>query len=184
VRIEAQNVEVSRCCDVFEFTTTAADGSFSIELPPAVYVVWAAVKTPHHPTGARVDVREADATDVQLIARTGRAAFLPDQPPRAALIHVTSDGDYTTFRGDAGAVAPRSFVMLTTMETGDFSAVESAADGSFEARHYAPAGASVMIQTDPLGLVLARAVRGEGERRRERARRHERDGDARAGRER
>lgn len=158
VSVLAQPIDLSRCCGSFASGRTAADGSFSFEVDPAVYVIWATPPAPLNPAGMRVDVSAGDSTNIQLRPRVGRPVFLPDDPPRAALIRVTSDGDYAQFHGDAGAVPPNAFVMFTTLDTGDFSAVEARADGGFEARHFAPAGTSVFIKADPVGLVLSRVL--------------------------
>lgn len=155
----AQQIDITKCCGMSAIVRTAADGSFAMEVDPALYVVWATPPAPLNPVGLRVDVTSSDAGEIQLVPRTGRPAFLPDDPPRASRIHIASDGgDYATFRGDAGAVAPRAYVMLTTLDTGDFSATEASADGSFEARHFAPPGTSVFVKSDPVGLVLSRTM--------------------------
>jgi hypothetical protein len=159
IDVLALEINISRCCGAFATTRTATDGSFSFEVDPAVYVVWATPRPPLNPVGTRVDASSADISGLQLVPRTGRPAFLPDDPPRASLIGISSDGgDFATVRGEAGAVAVRSFVMFTTLETGDFSATEAGADGSFEARHFAPPGTSVFIKADPVGLVLSRTL--------------------------
>ena len=85
------------------------------------------------------------------------APFVPDNPPKAALINIsspTADGE-VTLRGAAGSVAPNSAVVALTLDTGHFTTAQAAADGSFTATLFAPAGTSVLIKADPVGTNVA-----------------------------
>ena len=58
--------------------------------------------------------------------------FVPDDPPKAALISIsppTVDGE-VTLSGAAGSVAPQSAVIVVTLETGHFTTAQATASGS------------------------------------------------------
>lgn len=96
--------------------------------------------------------------------------FVPDDPPKAALISISSptvDGE-VTLTGAAGAVTAESTVVAVALATGHFTTVQAADDGSFTATLFAPAGTSVLIKADPVGASVARFLandlhRGGGE---------------------
>ena len=96
-------------------------------------------------------------------------AFVPDDPPKAALISIsppTVDGE-VTLSGAAGSVAPQSAVVAITLETGHFTTAQATARGSFTATLLAPAGTSILIKVDPVGTTLAEflpAAGGESDR--------------------
>ena len=84
--------------------------------------------------------------------------FVPDDPPKAALISIsspTADGEVTV-TGATGAVAPGSAVFLVTLDTGHFTTTQAMANGSFTATLFAPAGTSVLVKADPVGTSVAR----------------------------
>ena len=86
--------------------------------------------------------------------------FVPDDPPKAALISIslpTADGE-VTLSGAAGSVAPQSAVVAITLETGHFTTAQATARGSFTATLFAPAGTSVLIKADPFGTSVAQFV--------------------------
>ena len=81
--------------------------------------------------------------------------LLPDDPPIASLISVNSpdDNGNVSVVGEPESVQGDVPVILVTMENGAFSSTQSNADGSFEVSgHFAPAGTTIMIKTDPLGI--------------------------------
>ena len=87
-------------------------------------------------------------------------AFVPDDPPKAALISIsspTADGE-VTLSGAVGAVTPQSAVVATTLETGHFTTAQAADDGSFTATLFAPPGTSILIKADPVGTSVAEFV--------------------------
>ena len=83
--------------------------------------------------------------------------FVPDDPPKAALISIsppTVDGE-VTLSGAAGSVAPQSAVIVVTLETGHFTTAQATASGSFTVTLFAPAGTSILIRADPFGTSVA-----------------------------
>jgi hypothetical protein len=84
---------------------------------------------------------------------TTESPLYPDVPPRAALIQISSPdaSGNVTVTGAAGAVAPRSTVVLVNMETSDQSLATAAADGSFRADFFGPVGSSILVKADPTG---------------------------------
>ena len=83
--------------------------------------------------------------------------FVPDDPPKVALISIsppTADSE-VTLSGAAGSVAPHSAVVAVTLETRNFTTAWAAADGSFTATLFAPAGTSILIKADPFGTSVA-----------------------------
>lgn len=82
--------------------------------------------------------------------------LLPDAPPNASRIHLSSPdtSHVVTIRGDSGATSPGAWLLLLTLDTGHFVATQASQDGSFSARIFAPRGTSVMIKIDPEGSVL------------------------------
>ena len=86
--------------------------------------------------------------------------FVPDDPPKAALISLsspTTDGE-VTLTGAAGSVPPNSAVVAITLETGHFTTTQATDDGRFSATLFAPAGTSVLIKADPFGANVAQFV--------------------------
>lgn len=152
IRVHLLEVSLAQCC-ADQLTTTAANGTFAFDAPPSVYVVRADAPTPYYPALARVDLRSASSSTLQLtLTRTPRR-YIPDQPPRADKITVSAPdtSHQTTVRGEAGAVFPNGVVVLHTLDMGALKLVEAAADGSFTATTFAPAGASILIKHDPWG---------------------------------
>ena len=84
-------------------------------------------------------------------------AFVPDDPPKAALISISppTPAGEVTVTGAAGAVAPGSAVFLATLDTGHFTTTQATGSGSFTATLFAPAGTSVLIKADPVGANVA-----------------------------
>ena len=83
--------------------------------------------------------------------------FVPDDPPKAALISIsppTADGE-VTLTGAAGSVTPGSAVVVITLDTGHFTTTQATDSGSFSATLFAPAGTSVLIKADPVGTNVA-----------------------------
>ena len=141
----------------FCFQTDPA-GSFRLRVPPAVYVVTVRPVFPLHPTRLRrLEVNGEGVTDIVMTVSRQPMPFVPDDPPKAALISIsapTADGE-VTLSGAAGAVAPESTVFVSTLNTGHFTTVQAGADGSFMATLFAPAGTSILIKADPFGTTVA-----------------------------
>ncbi len=136
---------------------TTPAGSFQLRVPPADYVVTVRPAFPLQPARRRLEVSENGVADLVLTVSRQPMPFVPDDPPKAALISVTSptvDGE-VTLSGATGAVAPHSAVVAFTLETGHFTTAPAAADGSFTATLFAPAGTSVLIRADPFGSSVA-----------------------------
>jgi len=136
---------------------TTPAGSFQLRVPPADYVVTVRPTFPLRPTRRRLEVSGKGAADLVLTVSRQPMPFVPDDPPQAALINVsspTADGE-VTLTGATGAVAPLSAVVAFTLETGHFTTAQAAADGSFTATLFAPAGTSVLIKADPFGSSVA-----------------------------
>jgi len=159
--IEVQVIEVSltSCC-VYRSFVTGPSGAFLFDVPSSVYALRANAPTPFYPALARVDLRSGPAPSQTVVLTRTPRRFLPDDPPRAAKITVSApDANHmATVRGEAGAVVPNGVVVLHTLDVGALEFVESAADGSFTARTFAPAGSSIQIKHDPYGEVAKRSM--------------------------
>ena len=139
---------------------TEATGSFQLRVTPEVYIVTATPLAPLQPTRLRLEVSGEGITDLVLTVNRQPMPFVPDDPPKAALISIspsTADGEIT-LRGAAGCVASESAVFVATLETGHFTTAQATASGSFTATLFAPAGTSVLIKADPFGTSVARFV--------------------------
>src|ERR1700676_3399813 len=77
--------------------------------------------------------------------------YSPDSPPRASLIGISApdSSGHVTITGAPGAVAAGQVVFFVTLETGHAAYTNSAADGSFSATLFAPAGTSVLVKAFP-----------------------------------
>ena len=142
-------------------TETEPAGSFQLRVPPAVYVVTVRPILPLRPTRLRrLEVSGAGVTDLVLTVSRDPMPFVPDDPPKAALISIsgpTAAGE-VTLTGAAGSVAPHSVVVALTLETGHFTMAQATASGSFTATLFAPAGTSVLIKADPDGATVRRML--------------------------
>ena len=138
---------------------TASAGSFQLRVAPdAVYIVRVRLASPLRLTRHRLEVHETGVSDLVLTVSRDPAPFVPDDPPKAASISVslpTAAGEIT-LSGAAGSVTPYSVVVAITLNTGHFTAAQAAADGSFTASLFAPAGTSILIKADPVGTSAAR----------------------------
>ena len=134
-------------------------GGFQLRATPDDgYIVTVRPVAPLHPTRRRLNVSEKGVSDLVLTVSRQPMPFVPDAPPKAALISIsapTPDGE-VTLRGAAGAVAPGSTVFVSTLNTGHFTIVQATANGSFTATLFAPAGTSILIRADPFGITVAR----------------------------
>ncbi len=138
-------------------TNTELAGGFQIRVAPAMYVITIHPILPLHPTRRRLEVSGAGVTDLILTVSRQPMPFVPDDPPKAALISIsvpTADGE-VKLTGSAGSVAPHSTVVAVTLNTGHFTAVQATASGSFTATLFAPAGTSILIKADPFGPNVA-----------------------------
>ena len=136
---------------------TEPAGSFQLRVPPAVYVITVRPVLPLRPIRLRrLEVGGNGVTDLVLTVSRDPAPFVPDDPPKAALISIsspTATGE-VTLTGATGAVAPQSVVTAFTLETGHFTTAQATANGSFTATLFAPAGTSVLIKADPAGATV------------------------------
>ena len=84
--------------------------------------------------------------------------FVSDDPPKAALISISSPtaAGEVTLHGAADSVAPNSTVVAVALGIGTFTTAQAAADGSFTATLFAPPGTSVLIKADPDGVAVRR----------------------------
>ena len=132
-------------------------GLFQLRVPPAVYVITIRPVFPLHPTRQRLEVSGEGVSDLVLTVSRDPMPFVPDDPPKAALISIsapTTDGE-VTLTGAAGSVAPHSMVVAITVETGHFTTAQATASGSFRANLFAPAGTSIFVKADPVGTTVA-----------------------------
>lgn len=140
------------------FLSTGQNGTFRFAGPPSVYAFrFQLSEGPQEPIHVKVDTRNGPVTD--LVVRAGtRTPYASDRPPVAARIHVSEPdaNQIGTVRGEAGAVAPSSFVVVMTQETGHRAVAEAAADGSFAASIYAPRGHAIIVRHDEIGLAWQR----------------------------
>ena len=137
---------------------TEARGRFQLQVRPAEYVVTVRPVFPLRQTRRRLEVSQAGVANLVLMVSRQPMPFVPNDPPKAALISIsppTGDGE-VTLRGAAGSVAPHSAVVAATLNTGHFTAVQATASGSFTATLFAPAGTSILIKADPVGTTIAR----------------------------
>ena len=143
------------------FCTNSEDGGgFQLRVSPGVYVVTTRPVFPLHQTRQVLEVSEEGETDLVLTVSRDSTPFVPDDPPKAALVSIsppTADGE-VTLTGAAGSVAPQSALVAITLETGHFTTAQATADGSFTATLFAPAGTSVLIQADPFGTSVAQLL--------------------------
>ena len=136
------------------------EGSFQLRAAPAEYVVTVRPVFPLRPTRLLLEVSGEGVTALVLTVSRDPTPFVPDDPPKAALISIsspTADGE-VTLRGVAGSVAPQSAIVAITLDTRNFTTARATADGSFTATLFAPAGASVLIKADPFGTSVAQFV--------------------------
>lgn len=161
-RVHLVQVSFDDCCHD-QSRGLESDGTFRFDVPPAVYVLRADGLTPFYPRTIRIDARHGDQTAIRLQLTRQPRRYVPDDPPRAAKISVSTPDQrgQAILRGSAGAVAPSHFVILVNTDTGDVALTEAGADGSFEATLFAPAGTSVLIKSDPYGDAM-RIVAAQG----------------------
>ena len=138
-------------------TDSEFGGSFQLRVAPAEYVVTIRPVLPLRQTRLRLEVSGEGVTDLVLTVSRQPMPFVPDDPPKAALISIsppTADGE-VTLTGAAGSVAPNSAVVAFTLETGHFTTAQATASGSFTATLLAPAGTSILVKADPVGTSMA-----------------------------
>jgi hypothetical protein len=142
------------------FRGTAAGGAFRLEGPPSVYALRFELHDgPPEPWYVKVDSRNGPVAGLA-IRGFARTPYASNRPPNAARIIVSEPdaNQMVTVRGQAGAVAPSSFVAITTQETGHHAVAEAAADGSFTASIYAPRGHALTVKQDEIGLAWQRGA--------------------------
>ena len=143
-------------------TETESAGTFQLRVAPAVYGVTVRPMLPLRPIRRQLEVSGAGVVDLVLAVSRDPAPFVPDDPPKAALISMstpTANGE-VTLTGAAGAVAPHRAVIAITLETGHFTTAQATASGSFTATLFAPAGTSILLKIDPVGTTLAEFLAG------------------------
>ena len=136
---------------------TEPGGNFQLRVAPGVHVVTVRPVLPLRQTRRRLEVSQAGVTALVLPVSRQPRPFVPDDPPKAALISIslpTAAGE-VTLTGAAGCVAPDSGVFIATLDTGHFTTAQATADGSFMATLFAPAGTSVLVKADPVGTSMA-----------------------------
>ena len=136
---------------------TEPAGDFRLRVLPAMYVVTVTPPAPLQPTRRRLEVSGERVADLVLTVSRQPMPFVPDDPPKAALITIsppTAAGE-VTLRGAAGSVPPHSAVVAITLDTGQFTTTQATADGSFTATLFAPAGTSILVKADPVGASVA-----------------------------
>ncbi|HVT45444.1 MAG TPA: carboxypeptidase-like regulatory domain-containing protein [Thermoanaerobaculia bacterium] len=141
-------------------TISGQNGVFTLTVAAGVYAITAEALPPRGLARARADARGADVESLVLAVPDGPAPFVPDDPPKANLIHLgTPDVDgVIDVRGNAGAVPGDSYVIVIALRTGLTSTLQARADGSFETQLRAPHGAWVMIKHDPIGDTYSRIL--------------------------
>ena len=144
---------------------TEPDGRFQLNATPAVYVLRVYPVAPLQPIRRRLAVGNQEISNIVLAVSRQPMPFVPDDPPKAALISIsvpTADGEVTV-TGAAGSVAPQSAVFLATLDTGHFTTTQATASGSFTATLFAPAGTSILIKADPFGPTVGRFLSDRGD---------------------
>ncbi len=150
-RLLAEEWWVGTCAE------TEPEGGFQLRVLPAMYVITATPLAPLRPTRLRLEASGERVADLVLTVSRQPMPFVPDDPPKAALINIsppTADGE-VTLHGAAGSVTPRSAVVAITLDTGQFTTAQATADGSFTATLLAPAGTSILVKADPIGASVA-----------------------------
>ena len=144
---------------------TEAEGRFQLQVRPGEYVVTVRPVFPLRQVRLRLlEVSGEGVADLVLTVSRDPMPFVPDDPPKAALISISpprADGEVTV-TGAAGAVAPQSEVVAITLDTGHFTTAQATANGSFTATLFAPAGTSVLIKADPDGATVRRFLTAPG----------------------
>ena len=143
---------------------TEAGGHFQLQVRPAEYVVTVRPVFPLRQTRRRLEISGAGVADLMLAVSRQPMPFVPDDPPKAALISIsapTADGE-VTLTGVAGSVAPDSAIVAITLETGHFTTAQATASGSFTAPLFAPPGTSILIKADPFGTTMAQFLPAAG----------------------
>ena len=145
---------------------TEAEGRFQLQVRPGEYVVTVRpvfplrqIRLPH------LEVSREGVTALVLTVSRDPTPFVPDDPPKAALISIsspTATGEVTV-TGEAGSVAPHSVVVALTLETGNFITAQATANGSFTVTLFAPAGTSVLVKADPVGTSVAQFLPAPGD---------------------
>ena len=137
---------------------TESVGTFQLRVAPdAVYIVRVRPIAPLRLVQHLLEVSGTGVSDLVLTVSRDPTPFVPDDPPKAALVSIstpTAAGE-VTLTGAAGAVAPNSAVVAITLETGDFTTTQATDSGSFAATLFAPAGTSVLLKADPVGSNVA-----------------------------
>ena len=132
-------------------------GGFQLQVAPAEYVMTVRPVFPLRQTRHRLEVSGKGVTDLVLTVSRDPMPFVPDDPPKAALIDMsapTADGE-VTLSGAAGSVVPHSAVVAITVETGHVATVQATDSGRFQATLFAPPGTSILIKADPVGTAVA-----------------------------
>ena len=137
---------------------TNSVGGFEFQVASgAGYIVTIQPVAPLRPTQLRLEVSGDGVTDLVLTVSQDPMPFVPDDPPKAALISIsapTAESE-VTLNGAAGSVAPHSTVVAITVETGHVATAQATDRGSFRAALFAPAGTSILIKADPVGTAVA-----------------------------
>ena len=140
-------------------------GLFQLRVLPAVYTVTVRPVFPLRQTRLRgVEVSGEGVKDLVVTVSRDPMPFVPDDPPKAALISIsapTAAGEVTV-TGAAGSVAPQSTVVAATLETGHFTTAQATASGSFTASLFAPPGTSVLLKADPDGVAIRQFLTAPG----------------------
>ena len=136
---------------------TEPTGGFQLRVASAMYIVTVRPVPPLRQTRRQLEVRGEGVPDLVMTVSRDPTPFVPDDPPKAALISISAPtpAGEVTLTGAAGSVAPNSAVVAITLETGDFTTTQAADSGSFVATLFAPAGASVLLKADPVGSTVA-----------------------------
>ena len=139
-------------------TDSESEGGFQLRVVPAEYVVTVRPVFPLRQTRHRLEVSGEGMTNLMLTVSRDPMPLVPDDPPKAALISMSSPtaAGEVTLRGAAGSVPPHSTVVAITLNTGHFTTTQATASGSFTATLFAPAGTSILMKADPVGTIVAR----------------------------
>ena len=142
-------------------TNSESEGDFHLRVAPATYVITVTPPAPLQPTRRQLGVSGERGADLVLTVSRRTLPFVPDDPPKAVSISITSPtaAGEVTVSGAVGSVAPQSTVVAITLDTGHFTTAEATDDGSFTATLFAPAGTSVLIKADPVGASVAQFLR-------------------------
>lgn len=151
------SLTLESCCSHGDGVNSRDDGGFDLEVEPGTYTLAVDPGLPYNVSLQRLEVPGGGVSGLVVEVRREPFEFLPDRPPRRALIDIlpSAQGDgWVRVRGVAGAVEADGYVVIFTLDTGHTSWAQADASGAFDTEHRAGSGASLFIKSDPVGITI------------------------------